>query len=90
MDKSKVELMAKICERAEKLGIVNPKDARWERMLDLEFADRQFNLRLEEFLNADEENFCHDWIGIWKHMDRRTCKIGDLFVPRFAGKESVE
>ena len=74
--------IVKIVERAEKLGI--GIGDRTTRILDIEFADKQFNLRLEEFLNADDENFCHDFVGIQRHMNRRLCVIRDLFVPRFA------
>lgn len=75
--------IVKIAERAEKLGIGIGDRA--TRILDIEFTDKQFNLRLEEFFNADDENFCHDFVGIQRHMDRHRCMIADLFVPRFAG-----
>ena len=88
--KEKIETMAKICERAEKMGIADPRDARWERIIDLEYTDREFHLRLEEFLNADDMDFVHDFCGIQRNFDRRTCKMGNLFVPRFAGYDSKE
>ncbi len=75
--------IVKIAERSEKLGI--GIGDRTTRILDIEFTDKQFNLRLEEFLNADDENFCHDFVAIQRHMNRRLGVIADLFVPRFAG-----
>lgn len=71
----------KIVERAEKLEI--SQGSRLTGIMDLEFADKTFNLRLEEFLNADDFNFSHDYIGIQNNIDRTTKKFG-FFVPRFA------
>jgi len=41
-------------------------------------------LKLEELLEADDFNFIHDVGGIRRHMDRRTGKLTDCFLPRFA------
>lgn len=41
-------------------------------------------LRLLELLNADEWNFWHDIVGIYRHMDRTTGQLTDCFLPRFA------
>ncbi len=79
-----LETMVKICERAEAMGIED--NDRITLMLDIEHANEQFGLRLRELLDADDFNFAHDIIGIQRHIDRRTGFIGDLFVPRFAGK----
>ena len=81
--KERFEMTVKIVERAENMGI--GIGDRITRIMDIEFADKEFHLRLDEFLNADEENFCHDFCGIQAHMDRKACKMSDLFVPRFAG-----
>ena len=48
--------------------------------MDLDAANRQFKLRLEEFANADD--FCQ----IQQYMNRETGMIEGVFVPRFAGK----
>lgn len=74
----------KIIERAEKLGI--NFISRLTVFIDLEVADKTFNLRLEEFLNADDMNFIHDFIGIQNNIDRSTKEFG-FFVPRFASNE---
>ena len=71
----------KIVERAEKLGIA--QGSRLTGIMDIENADKTFNLRLEEFLNADDFNFAHDYIGIQNNIDRTTKEFG-FFVPRFA------
>lgn len=52
--------------------------------MDLCAAHNQCPLKLEELLNADDSNFTHDVFGIRNHMDRRTGKITDCFLPRYA------
>jgi hypothetical protein len=44
-------------------------------------------LRLSEMLAADDFNFAHDVFGIRRHIDRKTGKLADFFVPRFARPE---
>ena len=46
-------------------------------------------LRLTELLEADDTNFVHDVAGIERHLNRRTFKMEDCFVPRFADVEPV-
>jgi hypothetical protein len=41
-------------------------------------------LRLAELLAAEDLDFAHDVFGIRRHIDRKTGKLGDGFVPRFA------
>lgn len=90
MDNERFMKLVKICERAEdNLGeeYVNHFGSRASRLMDLESADKEFNLRLDEFLKADKENFYHDVIGIWGNSNRETypCTFG-IFVPRFSGE----
>lgn len=42
------------------------------------------SLKLQELLDADDFNFAQDVFGIRHHIDRRTGKLGDCFVPRYA------
>lgn len=78
-----------ICERAEKqLGkelLNNTYGSRISRMMDIESADMEFHLRLDELLKADDEDFYHDVLGIWRESDRTEfpCTFG-FFVPRYA------
>lgn len=75
-----------ICERAEKLGICNSD--RIEMLMDIESADRKFHLRLDDWLDADEFNFVHDFYGIQNNIirdDFPAIEFG-FFVPRFAGR----
>ena len=41
-------------------------------------------LKLKEWLAADDSNFAHDLMGIWRHIDRTTGTLRDCFLPRFA------
>lgn len=81
--KEKFMMYVKLAERAEQMGIYNGE--RFSLMMDIENADKAFNLRLEELLNADNFNFAHDIVGIVNNIDRRNPTDFNLFVPRFAG-----
>lgn len=80
----KLELITKICERAESFGY---NGDRMTLMMDLESADKKFNLRLKELLIAEPNLFVHDIHGIITHIDRSVYPATDfgLFVPRYAG-----
>ena len=39
-------------------------------LMDIESADRKFNIRLDEWLQADLFNFTHDFYGIIDHIVR--------------------
>ena len=86
MNRDNLDKYVAICERAEK-ACPEFKIKRFSNIMDIESADNQFNLRLDDWLSADDENFFHDFIGITTESDRSTypCTFG-LFVPRFAGK----
>lgn len=74
---------SKICERAEKLGI--GQGTRFTKMMDVELADKHYGMRLQDWLNADDFNFAHDFIGIQNHINRITKTFDNTFLPRFAG-----
>lgn len=84
MDKQReFETIVAIVERAEKMGIA--RGDRFTKIMDIDYAHKQFNLRLDEFLTADSFDFTHDFTGIQTCMNRDTCRIEGMFVPRFAG-----
>ena len=76
----------KIAERAETEGLY--KGERINLLMDIESADNVFNLRLDDWLNADEFNFAHDLFGIVNNVVRDSFPATDFgfFVPRFAGQ----
>lgn len=71
-----------IVKRAEDMGIYDGN--RFPLLMDIEYADKVFNLRLEDWLNADEYNFAHDLIGIVNNINRNNPTDFNYFVPRFA------
>ena len=80
--KERFLMYVKVAERAEELGIYHGE--RFTLLMDIENADKVFNLRLEDWLNADNFNFAHDVVGIVNNIDRRNPTDFNLFVPRFA------
>lgn len=53
-----------ICARAKAIGIMKGEPI--EAIMDIDSADRKFNLRLDDFLKANDFDFAHDFIGIQK------------------------
>lgn len=80
--KEKFMMYVKLAERAEEMGIYNGE--RFTLLMDLENADKVFNLKLEDLLNADNFNFAHDIVGIVNNINRKNPIDFNLFVPRFA------
>lgn len=78
----------KICERAEQLGI-DEKNNRIQALMDIESADKKFNLKLDELLNTRIFDFAHDYCGIRNNINRNEFPATDfgLFVPRFASEK---
>ena len=89
LTKTDYELINKIVDRAQSLGLY--KDNRTTAYLDVQNAAKHFNMRLEEWLNADDFNFTHDIVGIYKAINRIAYPADfsndPWFLPRFAGKE---
>lgn len=44
-------------------------------------------LDLEKFLEADDFNFAHDFVGIYNHINRRTGQLERGFLPRFGAND---
>lgn len=84
--KEKFMMYVEIAKRAENMGIYNGE--RSTLLMDIESADNAFNMRLEDWLKADDFNFAHDVVGIVNNIDRSKFPATEfnLFVPRFAGK----
>lgn len=87
MDKrKKYMLYSQIVDRARELCLLT--NDRISHFMDVESADAKFNIRLEEWLHADDYDFAHDFIGIRDHIVREEFPSVDFgfFVPRFAGR----
>lgn len=81
------DLLDAIYLRAKELRIVHPQDCKTDVLMDLISADKCFNMRLDDWLDADDFNFSHDFIGISNNINRNEYPSVDFgfFVPRFAG-----
>lgn len=84
MNKERFLKYVKICKRAERMGI--KQNSRLSALMDIESADKEFDLRLDEWLNSDDLNFAHDFIGIQNNIvrDNFTDERFGFFIPRFA------
>ncbi len=86
-EKKRRSKYADIMVRATVMGLMEESED-VERMMDIESADRKFNLRLDDWLKADDFNFAHDFLGIRDSIDRSkgfpATDFG-FFVPRFSG-----
>lgn len=80
--RNEMKIISKIVERADNLNLLY--DDRTSLMMDLDVANKKFDLRLNELLEADEFNFSHDICGIQNNIDRTTKTFMNCFVPRFA------
>lgn len=82
------EIMSDICDRAMEMGIA--MEPKFNHMMDLELADKAFNMDWEGLLNADPLNFSHDFCGINNNINRKAYNRDhktidfNLFVPRYA------
>ena len=89
LSKTEIELCDKIVTRAQKLGLY--ENNRITAFLDVQNAAKHFNMRLEEWLNAEDFDFVHDIVGIYKAINRMAYPADfsndPYFVPRFTGKE---
>lgn len=90
LTKTDYELINNIVDRAQNFGLY--EDNRMTAHMDIVNATKYFNMRLEEWLGAEEYDFIHDIVGIYKAIDRSKY-LADFsndpwFLPRFAGKEA--
>ena len=82
-------LVGKIAERAIKeVRFSYPKFSKLDLIMDITATHNENGkLRLEDWLNADDQNFYHDIFGILRHIDRETGKLKNFFEPRFTDYE---
>lgn len=90
----KTNLISKINDRAEELGII--VDSRLNHFMDIDYAIQVFNIDLEAWLDSTNNDFIHDYVGIYKNIDRDAISSKHFaskndfgtFVPRFARNEN--
>lgn len=90
LTREEINLCDEIVTRAQNLGLY--EDNRVTAFLDVQNATKHFNMRLEEWLEAEDFNFIHDIVGIYKAINRVVYPVDfsndPYFLPRFAGKEA--
>lgn len=83
LTKADYELCDKIVKRAMKMGFY--QDNQLTAHMDVTNAAKHWNIRLEDWLNADDFNFAHDIAGIYENIIREyPVQFTNYFVPRFA------
>jgi len=79
--KEDLDVIDKIIERANKLGVMLNKMG---LLMDISATHEKCPLKLQELLEADNFNFMHDVIGIINNINRDTGELENCFLPRFA------
>lgn len=90
----KTNLISKINDRAEELGII--VDSRLNHFMDIDYATQVFDIDLKAWLDSTNNDFIHDYVGIYKNIDRDAISSKHFaskndfgtFVPRFARNEN--
>lgn len=90
----KTNLISKINDRAEELGII--VDSRLNHFIDIDYATQVFDIDLKAWLDSTNNDFIHDYVGIYKNIDRDAISSKHFaskndfgtFVPRFARNEN--
>ena len=90
----KTNLISKINDRAEELGII--VDSRLNHFMDIDYATQVFNIDLEAWLDSADTDFMHDYVGIYRNIDRDAISLKHaasqndfgIFIPRFARSEN--
>lgn len=77
-----------ICARAKAMGIMLGEPV--EAIMDIDSADKKFDLDLDRFLEADDFDFAQDFINIQRNIVRDHFPATDFgtFVPKFAEKKN--
>lgn len=66
-----------ILDRIMASGVYNDR-------LDISATHARCPLRLADLLTANDFNFGHDICGIQRHLNRKTGRLENSFLPRFA------
>lgn len=77
-------LQRECCVRLEGMNLPFPHYSRIDMLMTLEYAHDDCPIDFAALLAADDLNFTHDMVGLWRHVSRETLKIENCFRPRFA------
>lgn len=82
MTKDEMLIIVEIAKRAEDKGLL--MFDRMSLIMDIQNAHEQFNMKLNEWLKADDLDFSHDIVGIQQNINRETKEVENCFLPRYA------
>lgn len=88
--RKRMNLISKINDRAEELGVMY--DSRLNHSIDINYAVQAFNIDLKAWLDSTDTDFIHDYVGVYKNINRDSIsskhsagpKDFGTFIPRFA------
>ena len=88
--RKRADLINKINKRAYELGIMY--GFQLDHTMDIDYATQVFNIDLEAWLDSADTDFMHDYVGIYRNIDRDAISLKHsasqndfgTFVPRFA------
>ena len=88
--RKRADLINKINKRAYELGIMY--GSQLDHTMDIDYAVQVFNIDLEAWLDSNDTDFMHDYVGIYRNIDRDAISLKHAasqndfgtFVPRFA------
>lgn len=92
--KTRIVLINKIIDRAAELGIMY--SSRLSHSMDINYAVQVFDIDLKDWLDSTNNDFIHDYVGIYKNIDRDAISSKHfaskndfgIFIPRFAKNEN--
>ena len=92
--RKRADLINKINKRAYELGIMY--GSQLDHTMDIDYAVQAFDIDLEAWLNSADTDFMHDYVGIYRNIDRDAISLKHAasqndfgtFVPRFARNEN--
>lgn len=92
--RERADLINKINNRAYELGIMY--GSQLDHTMDIDYAVQVFDIDLEAWLDSNDTDFMHDYVGIYKNIDRDAISSKHFaskndfgtFVPRFARNEN--
>lgn len=90
--KTRIVLINQIIDRAAELGIMY--SSRLSHSMDINYAVQVFDIDLKAWLDSTNNDFIHDYVGIYKNIDRDAISSKHfaskndfgIFIPRFAKK----
>lgn len=92
--KTRIVLINQIIDRAAELGIMY--SSRLSHSMDINYAVHVFDIDLKAWLDSTNNDFIHDYVGIYKNIDRDAISSKHfaskndfgIFIPRFAKNEN--